>query len=179
MSGAARASNIGLSGKLAIRAYMLTMRCEGMWAPALRRRLLGAITGAKLDGLNVFADVFFEGFEGLQIGRNCSFNRGCNISAFGGITVGDHVSIGHGVSIVSTNHGFADQAVPIQLQPSNYAAVTIADNVWIGARATILAGVTIPSGTVIAAGAVVTKPIAEPDMVVAGVPARVIKSRFA
>ena len=43
----------------------------------------------------------------------------------------------------------------------------------------ILAGVSIPSGTVIAAGAVVTKTIEQPDMIVAGVPARVIKSRFA
>jgi acetyltransferase-like isoleucine patch superfamily enzyme len=169
----------GVATKLAIRGYLAVMACEGMWALGLRRWLLRRITGQRLDGVNVFAQVFIEGWEGLQIGDSVSFNRDCNISAAGGLTIGNHVSIGHAVSIITSNHGFADPAVPIQLQPSSYAPVTIADNVWIGAKATILAGVTIPNGTVIAAGAVVTKSIAQPDMIVAGVPARAIKSRFA
>ena len=170
---------LGLTAKLAVRGYLLAMRREGMWALGLRRRLLRQIIDQRLEGVNIFANVFIEGFEGLRIGRNVSFNRDCNLSCLGGVTIGDYVSIGHGTSIISSNHGFADPDTPIQLQSSSYAPVTIADNVWIGAKATILAGVTLPSGTVIAAGAVVSKSIAEPDMIVAGVPARVIKSRFA
>ncbi len=169
----------GVTAKLAIRGYLALMRSEGMWALSLRRWLLCRITGQRLDGVNVFAQVFIEGFEGLRIGSNVSFNRDCNISAVGGLTIGSHVSIGHAVSIVTSNHGFADTAVPIQLQPSSYAPVEIGSNVWIGARVTILAGVTIPDGTVVAAGAVVTRTITEPDMIIAGVPARAIKSRFA
>lgn len=168
-----------LTAKLALRAYLAVMRFEGMWALPLRRRLLGVMIGQRLTNVNVFPGVFLEGAEGLRVGHDVSFNRSCNISAFGGISIGNYVSIGHGVSIVSTNHGFGDADTPIQLQPSSYGPVTIDDDVWIGARATILAGVSIPRGTVIAAGAVVTKPIAEPGMIVGGVPARVIKSRFA
>jgi acetyltransferase-like isoleucine patch superfamily enzyme len=167
-----------LAGKLALRAYLATMRIEGMWALGLRRRLVGIMTGHRLTNVNIFPDVFLEGVEGLRLGHDVSLNRGCNVSAFGGITIGNYVSIGHAVSIVSTNHGFADRDTPIQLQPSRYEPVAIADNVWIGARATILAGVAIPSGTIVAAGAVVTRSIADPDMIVAGVPARAIKPRF-
>lgn len=168
----------GLAGKLAQRAYSATMRYEGMWALRLRRWLVGLQTRQELDGVNIFADVFLEGIEGLRVGRSVSFNRGCNFSCAGGLTIGDYVSIGHGTSIVTANHGFADPEVPIQLQPINPAPVTIASNVWIGAKVTILAGVSIPSGTVIAAGAVVTRSIEQPDMIVAGVPARPIKSRL-
>ena len=57
--------------------------------------------------------------------------------------------------------------------------MTIGDNVWIGARVTILAGVRIAPGTVIAAGSVVTRSIEEPDMIVGGIPARIIKPRLA
>ena len=168
----------GLTSKLAQRAYSATMRCEGMWALRLRRWLVGLQTGQKLVGVNIFADVFLEGLDGLRIGNAVSFNRGCNFSCSGGLAIGDYVSIGHNTSIMTANHGFADPDVPIQLQPVNPAPVTIASNVWIGAKVTILAGVSIPSGTVIAAGAVVTKSIDQPDMIVAGVPARIIKSRL-
>lgn len=170
---------LGLIGKLAQRAYLLSMRVEGMWVLPLRRWLIGLQTGQKYDVFNIFPNVFIEGAEGLRVGNHVSFNRGSNLSCVGGITIGDNVAIGHGTSIMSTNHRFADPNGPIMYQPISTASVTIASNVWIGAKVTILAGVSIPSGTVIAAGAVVTKSIEQPDMIVAGVPAKPIKSRFA
>jgi acetyltransferase-like isoleucine patch superfamily enzyme len=170
---------LGLVGKLAQRAYLLSMRFEGMWALRLRRWLIGLQTGQKYDVFNIFPHVFIEGADGLRVGNHVSLNRGSNLSCVGGITIGDNVAIGHGTSIMSTNHGFADASGPINYQPISTAPVTIASNVWIGANVTILAGVSIPSGTVIAAGAVVTKSIAQPDMIIAGVPAKPIKSRFA
>ncbi|MFZ1738232.1 acyltransferase, partial [Sphingorhabdus sp.] len=71
-----------------------------------------------------------------------------------------------------------DLETPIKYQSVLKAPVQIGRNVWIGARVTILAGVSIAEGTVIAAGAVVSKSIIEPNMVVGGVPAKTIKSRF-
>jgi acetyltransferase-like isoleucine patch superfamily enzyme len=169
----------GIAAKLAVRAYLATMRIEGMWALRLRRWLIGRATGRRAQALNVFADVFIEGFAGLKLGDHVSINRASNLSCFGGVTLGDHVAIGHGTSIISTNHGFNDPHVPIKYQPVTAGAVTIGSNVWIGAKVTILPGVTIPDGTVVAAGAVVTRSISQPDMIVGGVPAQVIKSRFA
>ena len=169
----------GLTSKLALRAYLASMRFEGMWALGLRRQLIGLLTGQRPPNLNVFADVFIEGFEGLKLGHDVSINRASNLSCAGGVTIGDYVSIGHATSILSGNHGFAEPHVPIKYQPISTAPVTIGNNVWIGAKVTILPGVSIAEGTVIAAGAVVAKSIAEPDMIMAGVPAKAIKSRFA
>ena len=169
----------GILGKIAVRIYLATMGCEGMWALGLRRFLIGTITGQRPAGLNIFAQVFIEGFEGLRLSRDVSINRNSNLSAFGGLTIGENVAIGHGTSIITTNHGFAATETPIKCQPIHAAPVTIGDNVWIGANVTILAGVSIADGCVIAAGAVVTKSIEIPDQLVAGVPARAIKSRLA
>jgi acetyltransferase-like isoleucine patch superfamily enzyme len=169
---------LSFPAKLAVRLYLATMGIESMWALALRRRLIAAITGQRPSALNIFAQVFIEGFEGLRIGHDVSINRGCNLSCAGGVSIGDYVAIGHGTSVVSTNHGFAEPMKPIKYQPVSGAPVTIGNNVWIGARVTILAGVSIADGCVIAAGAVVTRSIAEPDMIVAGVPARPIRSRL-
>ncbi|MDL2351273.1 MAG: acyltransferase [Pseudomonadota bacterium] len=179
MSNEVKIRPLGFAAKLAVRTYLAIMRIEALSVLPLRRWLIGKITAQPSAMLNVFAHVFIEGFEGLRIGNRVSINRDSNLSCFGGVTIGDNVAIGHGTSIISTNHGFTDRETPINYQPVDAAPVVIGSNVWIGARVTILAGVTIPSGTVIAAGAVVTRSIAEPDMIVAGVPARVIKSRFA
>lgn len=165
--------------KFAVRFYMASMRFEGMWALALRRRLIAAITGQRREVLNIFANVFIEGFEGLRVGNHVSINRDSNLSCFGGVSIGNNVAIGHGTSIISTNHGFSDRETPINYQPVSEAPVSIGNNVWIGARATILAGVSIADGTVVAAGAIVTRSVTEPDMIVGGIPARIIKSRFA
>jgi len=169
----------GIAAKLAVRAYLSMMRFEGMWALRWRRWLIGIATGRQVQALNVFAEVFIAGFAGLRLGDHVSINRASNLSCFGGVTLGDNVAIGHGTSIISTNHGFGDPLVPIKYQPVTAAPVVIGSNVWIGANVTILPGVTIPDGTVIAAGAVVTRSIKQPNMIIGGVPARLIKSRFA
>jgi acetyltransferase-like isoleucine patch superfamily enzyme len=168
----------GLAQKLRVRLFMASMGFEGMWALWFRRKLIDWMSGHRHEQLNIFAQVFIEGFEGLQLGNHVSINRGSNLSCVGGVTIGDHVAIGHGTSIISNNHGFADPDTPINYQPVINAPVTIGRNVWIGARVIILAGVSIAEGTVIAAGAVVTKSFDEPNMIIGGVPAKVIKSRF-
>lgn len=169
---------LGLAVKLAYRLYLLTMRWESNGWLKLRRRLVDTMLGRRHQALFVFPDVFLEDVHGLTLGDHVSINRASNLSAGGGLTIGDNVAIGHGTSIVTSNHGFADPAQPIKYQPVTLAPVVIGDDVWIGARVTILAGVNIARGTVVAAGAVVTKSIDQPDTIVGGVPARVIKSRF-
>ena len=166
-----------LKNKLAHRLYLATMRFEGMgWLP-VRRILLDAMSGRRQGHVNIFANVAVDGALGLTVGNSVSFNRDCNISAAGGLTVGEHVSIGHATTILTVEHGFADPVVPIQLQPVEHRPVNIGNNVWIGARAIILAGVSLAEGTIVGAGAVVTKSIEEPYCTVAGNPARVIRRR--
>lgn len=178
MKDVADVIKLGFLKKIYVRLYIVFMRFEGMWALSIRRRLIAAITGKRVDHLNIFANVFIEGFEGLVVGEHVSINRDSNLSCVGGVTIGDYVAIGHGTSIISTNHGISDLETPIKYQSVLKAPVQIGRNVWIGARVTILAGVSIAEGTVIAAGAVVSKSIIEPNMVVGGVPAKTIKSRF-
>jgi acetyltransferase-like isoleucine patch superfamily enzyme len=92
------------------------------------------------------------------------------------LKIGDGVRIGAGTVIIPSNHVFSDPDVPIYLQGSAGTGICIEDDVWIGANCTILDGVHIGQGSVIAAGAVVNKDVA-PYSVVGGVPARLIKKR--
>ncbi len=103
---------------------------------------------------------------------------GCNavMGAGGGIRIGQHVLIGQGVHIHAENHNFADAVRRINEQGVTYQEVVIEDDVWIGSRAMILAGVTIGRGAVIGGGAVVTTSI-PPYAIAVGVPARVVEQR--
>lgn len=163
---------------MAYRLYLATMRWESNAWLKLRRRLLDTMLGRRHEALFVFPDVFIEDFHSLTLGDHVSINRASNISAGGGLTIGNHVAIGHATSIVTSNHGFSDPLQPIKYQPVTLAPVIIGDDVWIGARVTILAGVSIARGTVVAAGSVVTKSVEQPDTVVGGIPARLLKPRL-
>jgi acetyltransferase-like isoleucine patch superfamily enzyme len=103
---------------------------------------------------------------------------GCNavIGAGGGIEVGNHVLIGQTVNLHAENHNYLNPEVRIDQQGIKYQGIIIEDDVWIGSKATILDGVRIGMGAVIAAGAVVTKSIPEYAIAV-GVPARIVGSR--
>ena len=106
----------------------------------------------------------------LEIGSGVRLNYGVSIGATGSIQVGNRVRIGPYAMIVDTDfHDAYDRSKRPPPRP-----VTIADDVWIGAKASILPGVTIGRGAIIGTGAVVTKDVPE-FAVVAGVPARVVK----
>lgn len=114
----------------------------------------------------------------LTIGRHTAINEFCNLRASGGsITIGDNCLIAQFVSIIASNHG-QDRDKPIRVQPwdTTKHSVTIGDDVWIGAHAVVLPGVTIGRGSIIGAGSVVTVDIPE-FCIAAGVPARVIGER--
>lgn len=114
--------------------------------------------------------------EGIIIGNNVGISQNCFIAARGLITIGNDVIIGPGVSIFSENHNFSRIDIPIVFQGETRLNVTIRDDVWIGTKAIILAGVTIGAHSIVAAGSVVTKDVPE-YCIVAGVPAKVIKVR--
>ena len=119
----------------------------------------------------------FFGFDRIRIGDD--FVCGClaTVRAVAAeITIGNKVSLGPMTALIGANHGFADLNLPIQDQPQTSEPVRLADNVWVGTGAIILPGVSIGEGAVVAAGAVVTKPVA-PRTVVAGCPARLIRER--
>ena len=109
--------------------------------------------------------------DGVRIGRGTRINRGCLLDARGPLVIGDDVSVSPEVAILTTQHDWTAPGFPLQSRP-----VRIEDNVWIGTRATVLPGVTIGRGAVVAAGAVVTRDVPELT-VVAGVPARPVSTR--
>jgi acetyltransferase-like isoleucine patch superfamily enzyme len=107
----------------------------------------------------------------IRVGQRVFINHGCTLNDIGGITIGDDVMIGPNVSLISSGH---------PVEPENRtrritaAPIVIGHNVWIGASAMVLQGVTVGDDSVIAAGAVVTHDV-PPATLVAGVPARVIR----
>ena len=117
-----------------------------------------------------------EGGGAIVIGKNFSTNINCHINASvgGEIKIGNDVMLGPNVVLRTANHNFNLKSKPINKQGHNYADITIANNVWIGANVVILSGVKIGEGAVIAAGAVVNKDVAK-NTIVGGVPAREIK----
>lgn len=112
----------------------------------------------------------------IKIGNHCSINPYCVLLGYGGITIEDGVRIAAHTAIIAFNHNYEDPEVLIAKQGNRMSGVTIESDVWIGAGARILDGVHIGKGAVVGAGSVVTRDV-PPLSVVAGVPAKIIKSR--
>ena len=109
----------------------------------------------------------------IVVGSDFYLNVGCHF--LGDITIGDNVLIGPKTIIWGRDHG-SKLSSPMRYQPHVKKPIIIGDDVWIGANVTILKGVEIGSGSIIAAGAVVVKNVPR-FSVVAGNPAKVIKLR--
>jgi acetyltransferase-like isoleucine patch superfamily enzyme len=116
----------------------------------------------------------YDGF--IKLGDDCSVNPYTVLYGHGGLTIGNAVRIATHTVIIPANHIYADPQTPIFQQEVTMEGVLIEDDVWVGSNVTILDGVHIQKGAVIAAGSVVTKNVGA-YTVVAGVPARIIKRR--
>ena len=124
----------------------------------------------------IFPGVFLQHSYGIEAGRNLNINRGVHIYGRGGIKFGDYVLIGPNVVITSSQHRYDIKGVPILFQGHETKPVAIGNDVWIGANAVILPGVTVGDGTIIGAGAIVTSDT-DPYSIIGGVPARKIGER--
>ncbi len=149
---------------------------KGVRGLAVRYALLRTLAKHVGDNVSVYPNVYLAKTYGLSIGDNVSIHPLCYLDADGGIEIGSDVSIARNVSIISFNHRYDDLTVPIKEQAIERKKITIEDNVWIGANATLLAGVTVRSGSIIGAASVVTHDVEE-NSIVAGNPAKVIKYR--
>jgi len=108
----------------------------------------------------------------LRIGARCFLNSPLYVDAAAPVTLGEGVSLGHHVVIITADHAVGPPEFRAgRVQP---APVTIGNGAWIAAGVTLLPGVTIGAGAVVAAGAVVTKDVL-PNTLVGGVPARLIR----
>ncbi len=135
--------------------------------------LLGDVTLG--NGVVLHENVYVRSFKyKINIGDFSTIGR--NTCIMSQCSIGKRVSIAPNVVIVGANHNYKDRSILIKDQGISSQGIIIRDDVWIGANATILDGVTIGEGCVVAAGAVVTKSIPAYS-VVAGVPANIIKKR--
>ncbi len=143
---------------------------------AQRYMLLKTLALSVGDNVSIHDHVYLFNMDKMIFGNNVSIHPMCYIQASGGIIIGNDVSIAHGVTLMTENHKYESHTLPIKDQIVVQSKIIIEDDVWIGAKATILYGRTIESGAVIAAGAVVTKDVPN-DAIVAGVPAKICKYR--
>jgi len=154
------------------KALRITAEINGAYHTIEENRaLMEKLTGRKIDDTFAFSPPFYTDCgENIRFGKNVFLNCGCFFQDLGGIYIEDDVQIGPGVTIVTINHNLD----PDKREERIPEPVIIRKNVWIGANATILPGVTVGENAVVGAGSVVTHDV-PPNTVVAGNPAKVIR----
>jgi maltose O-acetyltransferase len=162
------AQKIWLDGRLYVANRIVSKIPSHLLRLWFYRQVMKAEIG---ECTSIFMDAWLDSPGGLKIGFASTVNQRCRLDSRGGLTIGNHVSISAEVCILTAEHDVhAPDFIGVK------AAVAIGDYVFIGTRAMILPGVTLGEGSVVAAGAVVTKDV-EPYSIVAGIPARKIGNR--
>lgn len=121
-------------------------------------------------------ELYCYGKNYFEIGDGTHINSYTRLSGSGVIKIGKDCLIAPHVGIYSSNHKYSDPTIPIKNQGSTAKGIVIGDDCWLGAGVTVLDGVRIGTGSVIGAGAVVTKNI-PPYSIAVGVPAKVVAQR--
>ena len=143
----------------------------GYHTPEQVRAWFARLTGTPIDETLRLCPPFYAGFgRNIRVGRRVFINTGCTFMDRGGIEIGDDAFIGPNVSLITTNHA----AGPAMRRCTISRPIRLRGNVWIGAGAIVLPGVTLGENAVAGAGAVVTRDV-PPNAVVGGNPARLIK----
>lgn len=153
-------------------ALKLTAELNGSYHPPEEiREIFFRLTGKPVDEtFGLFPPFSTDCGKNIHVGKNVFINSGCRFQDQGGIFIGDGVLIGHNVVLATLNHD-VDPEKRSDMYPE---PIRIGNNVWIGAQATVLPGVTIGDGAIVAAGAVVNRDVPA-KVIVGGVPAKIIK----
>lgn len=134
--------------------------------------ILSEITGSAVhETVRIFTPFYINYGKNTSFGKNIFINFRCTFLDLGGIEIGDNVMLAPGVKLLSEGH-------PVEPKNRQYLTtgkITIKKNVWIGANATVLPGVTIGENSVVASGAVVSKDVPA-NVVVGGIPAKILKN---
>lgn len=140
----------------------------------------------KKHGEKVYIDERFTitGAKNISLGNSIYIGPNATLMASGAsITIKDHFMSGPGFTCITGDHRtdirdkYMDEVTVAEKLPENDQPIVIEEDVWCGANVTILKGVHIEKGSVIAAGAVVTKDVGEYE-IWGGIPAKKIKDRF-
>lgn len=147
---------------------------SGYHTPEELQELFAKLTSQPVNRtLRLIPPFYTDCGKNIHVGQNVFMNAGCTIQDQGGVYIGDGALIGHHAMIATLNHDFD----PKKRQELHPLPIYIGKDAWLGANVTILPGVKIGDGAVIAAGAVVTKDVSA-NTVVAGVPAKLVKQIF-
>jgi acetyltransferase-like isoleucine patch superfamily enzyme len=164
-----------------LRAFWL--RCRGVEVgrgcyvgPGVEVHLGPGATLRLGDGVVVkdYAAFFIGPGSSLEIGARTYVGRYCEIASNAHSRVGRDCAIAAFCTIIDTDHGYQDAALPVNAQEPRSEPVHIDDEVWLGYKATVLRGVHVGRHSVVGANAVVTRDVPA-YCAVGGVPARVIK----
>lgn len=138
---------------------------------AIRHFYYRNVVGLKMGkGSSIHLNTYIRG-SNIVIGENTVINRQCNLSGKGSLVIGSNTSISQSVYIVTADHDVHSDDFALR-----YHNINIGNYVFVGSRATIIGNVTIGDGSVICAGAIVTKDVKE-YTIVAGIPAKPIGIR--
>jgi maltose O-acetyltransferase len=141
--------------------------------PPLARIALYRLLGLRLPlGTQIAPGVVFRA-NNVSFGPGTTVNYRCLFDDRAGVTIGRRCGIGIDVAFITSNHDMSDPQC--RAGRGSLTPIVVGDGVWIGSRATVLAGVTIGDGAVIAAGAIVTSDVPAHTLV-GGVPARPLRS---
>jgi acetyltransferase-like isoleucine patch superfamily enzyme len=136
------------------------------------RQTWNELTGDEVDEtFHLIPPVYSDHGVNIRVGRNVFINQACILNDIGGIEIGDDVMIGPRVSLLTAGHPLDPGRRRRQIVA---APIVLERNVWLGAGATVLQGVTVGADAVVAAGAVVTHDVPAGTLV-AGVPGRVVR----
>lgn len=130
------------------------------------------------EGINIYENVHFKFPSDIIIGNNVQISQQCIFAGGSGLTIGNDVMFGAGTKIATSTHNHKDLNIPMRLQGISFKPVVIEDDVWFGFNCVVLQGTKISKGMIVGANSVVTGGEFEPYSFIAGVPARVIKSRI-
>lgn len=159
-------------GSRAVRDLVRNRLLASALIPAPIRWRLYRVIGMDVRKSFIAAGLF-SGGPGLHVSQGVILNYECFIDATGDVFLGKNVAIGPGSKLLTVTHDIGPREKRRGLEQI-VKTVSVGDGCWLGANVTVLPGVRIGAGAVIAAGSVVVSDC-EPDSVYAGVPAKLVR----